>query len=55
VLKSDLIQQSPKVASTSEEQKAHVLSEEQLTQLMRKSEHLTLENINELVKSVEHT
>ena len=56
VLHSDLIvQMSPKLANTSAENKAHVLSEEQLTQLMRKSEHLTVENINELVRSLEDT
>ncbi len=32
-----------------------MLSEEQLTQLMRKSEHLTVDNINELVKCLEDT
>lgn len=41
--------------NASPEHRAHAISEEQLTQLIKKSELLSSENINEIVQALEET
>ena len=46
---------SKRLKNANQEHRGHIMSEEQLILLMRKSEHLTSENINELVEAMEDT